>query len=150
MERPSGKALACGSRRVESRTRRSGGMADAADSKSVGRKAVWVRLPPPARNYALCFPLDETHTVSACVLRVVRLAKRDCGICHEDEWIACAGEVHARCGGQPARKRLCHENCSYGYYDSVIGYAYSRSRPGIDGQEQQGCSRSHRVQKPLY
>ena len=23
-------------------------MADAADSKSVGRKAVWVRLPPPA------------------------------------------------------------------------------------------------------
>jgi hypothetical protein len=25
-------------------------MADAADSKSVGRKAVWVRLPPPAPN----------------------------------------------------------------------------------------------------
>src|ERR1700752_1543736 len=27
---------------------RSGGMADAADSKSVARKGVWVRLPPPA------------------------------------------------------------------------------------------------------
>ena len=26
---------------------RSGGMADAADSKSVARKGVWVRLPPP-------------------------------------------------------------------------------------------------------
>src|ERR1700680_4566120 len=47
-ERPPSKALACGACRVESRTRRSGGMADAADSKSVGRKAVWVRLPPPA------------------------------------------------------------------------------------------------------
>ena len=42
------EALACGACRVESRARRSGGMADAADSKSVGRKAVWVRLPPPA------------------------------------------------------------------------------------------------------
>ena len=30
---------------------RSGGMADAADSKSVGRKAVWVRLPPPAPHF---------------------------------------------------------------------------------------------------
>ena len=28
-------------------------MADAADSKSVGRKAVWVRLPPPAPWFAL-------------------------------------------------------------------------------------------------
>ncbi len=26
-------------------------MADAADSKSVGRKAVWVRLPPPAPEF---------------------------------------------------------------------------------------------------
>jgi hypothetical protein len=26
-------------------------MADAADSKSVGRKAVWVRLPPPAPQF---------------------------------------------------------------------------------------------------
>jgi hypothetical protein len=29
-------------------------MADAADSKSVGRKAVWVRLPPPALSYLKC------------------------------------------------------------------------------------------------
>ena len=29
-------------------TSRSGGMADATDSKSVVRKGVWVRLPPPA------------------------------------------------------------------------------------------------------
>ena len=47
-----GKALACAACRVESRTRRSGGMADAADSKSVGRKAVWVRLPPPAPTFS--------------------------------------------------------------------------------------------------
>ncbi len=41
---------AFGKRRVSCRisASRSGGMADAADSKSVGRKAVWVRLPPPA------------------------------------------------------------------------------------------------------
>src|SRR5882757_2296728 len=47
-ERPASKALASVACRVESRASRSGGMADAADSKSVGRKAVWVRLPPPA------------------------------------------------------------------------------------------------------
>jgi hypothetical protein len=29
-------------------------MADAADSKSVGRKAVWVRLPPPALSFLKC------------------------------------------------------------------------------------------------
>ncbi len=34
---------------------RSGGMADAADSKSVGRKAVWVRLPPAAPYFLLRF-----------------------------------------------------------------------------------------------
>jgi hypothetical protein len=51
-QRPSSKALAGGACRVESRTRRSGGMADAADSKSVGRKAVWVRLPPPALSFS--------------------------------------------------------------------------------------------------
>ena len=42
------KALATDACRVESRTCRSGEMADALDSKSSGRKAVWVRLPPPA------------------------------------------------------------------------------------------------------
>jgi hypothetical protein len=50
-------------------------MADAADSKSVGRKAVWVRLPPPAPIYALCFPLHKTRPISTCVLRVVRIAR---------------------------------------------------------------------------
>jgi hypothetical protein len=34
-------------------------MADAADSKSVGRKAVWVRLPPPAP--ALQVTRQEIH-----------------------------------------------------------------------------------------
>ena len=33
-------------------------MADAADSKSVGRKAVWVRLPPPA-YYLSWFELND-------------------------------------------------------------------------------------------
>jgi len=35
-------------------------MADAADSKSVGRKAVWVRLPPPAPNF-LPNTIQEMH-----------------------------------------------------------------------------------------
>ena len=33
-------------------------MADAADSKSVARKGVWVRLPPPAPIEILLLPRD--------------------------------------------------------------------------------------------
>jgi hypothetical protein len=36
-------------------------MADAADSKSVGRKAVWVRLPPPALSFLKCSMCCESH-----------------------------------------------------------------------------------------
>src|SRR5258708_26773107 len=36
-------------------TCRSGGMADAADSKSVARKGVWVRLPPPAPELSVVY-----------------------------------------------------------------------------------------------
>jgi hypothetical protein len=35
-------------------------MADAADSKSVGRKAVWVRLPPPALKFFLKNLFDQS------------------------------------------------------------------------------------------
>src|ERR1035437_1917886 len=50
---------AFGRRRVSCRiyASRSGGMADAADSKSVGRKAVWVRLPPPAPIFSSIAPI---------------------------------------------------------------------------------------------
>ncbi len=41
-------------------------MADAADSKSVGRKAVWVRLPPPAPINRLCFPLHDARGFFVC------------------------------------------------------------------------------------
>jgi hypothetical protein len=34
-------------------------MADATDSKSVGRKAVWVRLPPPAPTFSGFLSLDR-------------------------------------------------------------------------------------------
>ena len=54
---------------------RSGGMADAADSKSVGRKAVWVRLPPPAPIYALCFPLHDGFGFFAYLLRPLHRAR---------------------------------------------------------------------------
>ena len=43
---------------------RSGGMADAADSKSVARKGVWVRLPPPA---PLILQLDSTRQGSSAL-----------------------------------------------------------------------------------
>ena len=36
-------------------------MADAADSKSVGRKAVWVRLPPPALTFSNAYFLTGKY-----------------------------------------------------------------------------------------
>ena len=38
-------------------------MADAADSKSVGRKAVWVRLPPPAPSLFQLLPGLQAHSL---------------------------------------------------------------------------------------
>ena len=49
-------------------------MADAADSKSVGRKAVWVRLPPPAPplhlgQTAIYFLAEDKQLTLSVVLR---------------------------------------------------------------------------------
>ena len=41
-------------------------MADAADSKSVGRKAVWVRLPPPAPILSQCLLGYTQHGFYTC------------------------------------------------------------------------------------
>src|ERR1700674_2841014 len=106
MERPPSKALACGACRVESKTRRSGGMADAADSKSVGRKAVWVRLPPPAPYF---------------LQRLLMYLKALCR--------------PYRDRGKNPEERLSHENCASRGYDSVFSYAYARPRPNARGQE---------------
>jgi hypothetical protein len=41
-------------------------MADAADSKSVARKGVWVRLPPPAYIHAyVCISLNSNPVANA-------------------------------------------------------------------------------------
>src|SRR5689334_11129298 len=55
---------------------RSGGMADAADSKSVGRKAVWVRLPPPAptpawRYWNLCCKINGGRAMKKLAMGIV-------------------------------------------------------------------------------
>ena len=45
-------------------------MADALDSKSSGRKAVWVQVPPPAirlgaRSFSLCRKIDNRNLIDA-------------------------------------------------------------------------------------
>src|ERR1700688_2340393 len=91
---PSSKALACAACRVESKTRRSGGMADAADSKSVGRKAVWVRLPPPARNFVLCFHLVDGLALSPVPGLYLGAFRGDLGAFHQRKRIASPNAAH--------------------------------------------------------
>ena len=46
-------------------------MADAADSKSVARKGVWVRLPPPAPSleYHLTLTIETTYCIRSLRLK---------------------------------------------------------------------------------
>jgi hypothetical protein len=58
-------------------------MADAADSKSVGRKAVWVRLPPPALFLELCFQLVDGLLLSAVPRLYLGGFRRDRRVFHQ-------------------------------------------------------------------
>src|ERR1700730_7980083 len=131
-EGPVSKTLASAACRVESRTRRSGGMADAADSKSVGRKAVWVRLPPPAPSF----------------LRRLQNHLKYMRPCRDRARGPNVGGGSA--AADKPRERGSHESHSHRSVGGLLGHAYSRSRPDSNGQERQGRSRSHRVPKPLY
>src|SRR6266404_1107370 len=58
------------------RTCRGGGMADATDLKSVDRKVVWVRLPPPSPLLISLFQSFAVRFPPGCVNSVMGLGAR--------------------------------------------------------------------------